>query len=393
MFSTVCAECGNNLLAFNCRESGLIFGFFIMEVYKMYHLKKIIIMAALFISAGLYAVGEAGVPFLTIAPGARSGAMGETGVAYSNNANAIFYNSALLAWQYDPELNPDGYPIEVNVMHAKWLPRFNFNDLFFNYVSARYYVEDVGMLAASLTYLDLGDNQYTSENGDDLGTFPSDELAFSVAYAFFLENNLSMGLNLKYIYSNLAPDDISVGNESGSGRASSFAGDFGILWKPEMLDYDLSVGLNITNIGPAISYIDKDQADPLPTQLKLGVAYDYEIDDFNRILGTYEINRLLVNKEGTEADDVFTAMFYSSWEKISLNRFTHALGLEYAYNDLFFIRSGYFYESEVEGGRNFATLGFGILFEPIKFDFSYIYTLEKEHPLGDTIRLSVGLII
>lgn len=342
----------------------------------------------------LWAVGESAVPFITIAPGARSGGLGETGVAHSNNANAIFYNSALLAWQYDPEYKIGKNPFEANLMHAKWLPKFNLNDLYYDFASARYYVPDFGTVALSLTYLNLGENQWTDDNGENLGTFSSNEMALTLGYSFFLDENISLGTNLKYIYSNLAPSNINVGNETGSGKSSSFAVDLGVLWKPEAMDRNLSVGMAINNIGPAMSYVDEKQSDPLPTQLRLGAAYDFNLDEYNSLIFSYEATRMLVYKDGEQADPVLKAMFYSTWfgysASESLKKFTHAFGLEYGYSNLFFLRGGYFYEDKNEGNRNFATLGIGLAIDMLKFDFSYIYTADENHPLGETLRFSLG---
>lgn len=360
-------------------------------------LKRTVLIVGLIVLSfnNLWAVGEAAVPFVTIAPGARSGAMGETGTAFSNNANALFYNSALLAWQFDPEYKIGGNSFEANLMHSKWLPKFNLDDLYYDYAAARYYIPDFGMVAMSLTFLNLGDNQWTGENGEDLGTFSSNELALTVGYSFFLQENLSLGTNLKYISSNLAPSNIEVGNETGSGQSSSFAIDLGVLWKPDILESNLSLGAAINNIGPAMSYVDEAQSDPLPTHLRMGAAYEYELDEYNKLIGTYETTRLLIYKEGDQADPVLKAMFYSTWfgysAQDSWNKFTHALGIEYGYNNLFFLRGGYFYEHPDEGNRNFYTMGIGLAIQMLKFDFSYIYTSDDNHPLGETLRFSLGI--
>jgi hypothetical protein len=356
-----------------------------------------IITLLLVFTLPLFAQGEATAVFLGIAPGARSGGMGETGVAHANNANATFYNAALLAWQYDEEYGYGEKPFQANLMHAKWLPKFNFEDLYYDYLAARYYLEDFGMISASLTYLNLGENEWTDDNNNSLGTFTSNEMAFSVGYSFFLQENISLGTNLKYIYSNLAPSDIQVGQERGSGKASSFAVDLGVLWKPDFADRMLSFGMAVNNIGPAMSYVDQAQADPLPTQLRLGAAYDLFLDEYNQFVFTYETTRQLVYKEGSQADGVLEAMFYSTWFKNSAedswNQFTHAVGVEYGYSELFFVRGGYFYENENFGNRNFFTLGIGLAIDLLSFDFGYIYAVDDNNPLGETLRLSLGVAL
>ena len=52
----------------------------------------------------MMAQGEATVLFLMINPGARQGGMGEAGVALADDANAVYWNPAGLAYQYeDPD--------------------------------------------------------------------------------------------------------------------------------------------------------------------------------------------------------------------------------------------------------------------------------------------------
>jgi len=358
----------------------------------------------------VFAQGESAVPFLLIAPGARAGGMGEAGVALATDATAIYWNPAGLAFQYeDPEVDYKG---EASFMHVNWLPQFNFSDLFYDYLAARYYVEEIeGMVGFGLTYLNLGENVHTDELGNELGTFDSKEYAITLGYATKLEENLSLGLNLKLIRSELVPAGINVGAEDRSGgNATSFAVDVGVLWTPayEFLENRLNFGANLSNFGPEVTYINEAQADPLPTNLRLGFAYKVLDDEFNKITILYDANRELVYRspavyggpgdttliEDSKPDGVFKAVFYSSWVKGSLserlNKFTHSLGLEYWYGNLIAIRGGYFYEHPDYGDRNFFTVGMGIKYDIFGIDFGYI-SAEEDHPLSDTMRFSVSV--
>ncbi len=341
----------------------------------------------------LFAQGEAAVPFLLITPGARNGGMGEGGVALVNDATAIFWNPAGLAFQYDdPETQKRG---QVSFMHSKWLPQFNFSDLFYDYMAGRFDLGEFGVVGASITYLNLGKNVWTDENGITLGTFDSFEYAFSVAYATKLQQNLSVGLNAKLVQSNLS--NVNPGTEDRDGRATTAAVDIGILWTPayEFLNDKLALGFNLSNLGPKVTYIDRDQADPMPTNLRLGMAVDAYNDGFNKILVIYDLNRLLVYKyaDGT-SDGVLTSVFYSSWVKGTarerINRFTQSFGVEYSYGTLIALRGGYFYEDPKFGARKFMTFGAGLGVSIFDFDFSYISASEN-HPLSDTMRFSLGV--
>jgi len=368
-------------------------------------LLSILIFLILISSSTLFAQGEAAVPFLLIAPGARAGGMGEAGVALATDATAIFWNPAGLAFQYeDPEVDYQG---EASFMHVNWLPQFNFSDLFYDFFAARYYVDEIdGMVGFGITYLNLGENVWTDATGNELGVFDSKEYAITAGYATKLEENLGIGMNLKFIRSELVPSYVDVGAQKG-GNATSFAVDLGVLWTPayEFLENRLNVGANLSNFGPEVTYVNEDQADPIPTNLRMGLAYKVLDDEFNKITVIYDVNRLLVVRNETDTlangevkeeqpDGVFKAVFYSSWVKGSfserLRRFTHSLGVEYWYGNLIALRAGYFYEDPDFGDRNFMTFGGGIKYDIFGIDFGYI-SAEEDHPLSDTMRFSVSV--
>jgi len=351
----------------------------------------LLFLAATFLGQSMvFAQGEAAVPFLVISPGARNGGMGEAGVAYAHDANAVYWNPAGLAFQYqNPETDKVG---EISFMHSKWLPQFNFEDLYYDYLAARYYIEDLGTVGGSITYLNLGKNVWTDENGAELGTFDSYEYAFTLSYAAKIQENLGAGVNLKLIHSQLS--DVTVGSENDKGIATTFAVDLGMLWTPAtpILRNRLNLGFNLSNMGPKITYIDREQADPLPTNLRLGLSYKLYDDEFNRIHVLYDVNRLLVRKyKDGDSDDWNKALFTTWGQKDSFKRFSHSIGMEYWYGNLIALRTGYFYEDKNYGDRKFLTFGAGLMYaDMFGFDFGYI-SAAQNHPLSDTMRFSVSV--
>jgi len=349
----------------------------------------ILLLLTLLSVSNVFAQGESAVPFLLIAPDARPGGMGEAGVATATNATAIWWNPGGLAFQYDdPEVDSRG---EASLMHVKWLPQFNFSDLWYDFLAARYYIDDIGMIGMSITYLNLGENHATDENGNDLGTFDSFEYAVTLSYATKLKENLGLGLNLKYIQSNLTDKNLQVGAENRDGRSSSFAVDIGVKWVPayDFLGNRVSFGANLANIGPKMTYIDEAQADPLPTNLKMGLAYKIINDEFNKITLVYDLNKLLVVRNEEGSDGVLESVAYSAWtEKDSFKKIQHSIGLEYWYGSLIALRAGYFYEDANYGGRQFLTFGAGLKYYIFGIDFGYI-SANDDHPLSDTMRFSV----
>jgi hypothetical protein len=336
------------------------------------------------------------VPFILIAPDSRAGGMGETGVAIADNAWATFWNPAGLAFQTGSELA---------MTRTDWLPGLGLSDIWIAHVAYKQPVEALdGVVGGQFTYLNLGEFNRTNSTGPEIiGTFVGYELAIAATYSTKLSEQLGIGTSARVIYSHLA--DQGAGQETGSGTSTGFCFDIGLLYKPLFLkipftDIDLgksiNFGVSISNIGPKMSYIDRAQADPLPMNLRLGVAYKVLESEFNNITFTAEVSRLLVNRWADKSDEFYKAMF-STWTQGSfseqLRRFTTGLGLEYWYGEpkLIALRVGYFYEDPREGNRKFMTFGAGLRYDLYEFNFGYISTMEERHPLGETLRLTLSI--
>ncbi|MDO8549316.1 MAG: type IX secretion system outer membrane channel protein PorV [Ignavibacteria bacterium] len=358
-----------------------------------------------------YAQGEAAVPFLLLAPDSRAGGIGESGSGLADNSAAIFWNPAGIAFLTGTELS---------ITHSNWLPQFNL-DLFYDYLTYRQYMEELdGSVTASITYMNFGEFVRTGEDSPDpIGTFRSFDAALTLGYATKLSNDWGIGINFRLIHSRLS--DKPTANEEGRGVATSVSFDLAAMWRPEkfvlpLIDEDIgnrfSVGINLSNIGPKIYYIDQAQADPIPTNFRFGFAYKIIDEDFNQLIYTLDFSKLLVSrKEKTvpsgdttktvsESKSWYEAIFYA-WgdDPISqeLRDIVTSMGLEYWYGQpgdfLFALRAGYFYEDPSFGNRKFITFGAGIRYDIYGFDFSYITTSVfkdgENHPLSDTLRFTV----
>ena len=346
------------------------------------------------------AQGEAAVPFLEIAPNARADGMGEAGGALADDAAASHWNPAGLAFLKGQE---------VSVTHSNWLPQFQQSDLFYDYLAYRNHIDDWGgTIGATVTYLSLGEFTITQNDPTPLGTFKAYELAVTAGYATRVINDLGVGLNLRYIRSSLAP--INVQNQQREGVASTISFDVSTLWKPEVLDIPLigdvgqrfSVGLNLSNLGPKITYIDAAQADPLPTNLCVAFAAEVLKTEYNDVNIVLDFNRLLVRRRdvvdstgnvvSSNVDNLPKSLF-SAWGDGGLQKVTIGTGMEYWYGSprLIALRVGYFYESPNYGGRKFLTFGAGIRYDIYGFDFSYLSANTDISPLAETLRFTLSI--
>jgi len=374
----------------------------------------IMMMTGVFTNLSYSQGGESAVAFLLLAPDSRAAGLGESGTGLADNSSAIFWNPAGVAFLTGTE---------IGITHSNWLPQFNL-DLFYDYLTYRQYFEEIdGSVLASFTYMNYGEFNRTDENGPDvLDVFRSYDFAITAGFATKLSSDWGLGFNARLIHSQLA--DKPTGEEKGEGIATSVSFDIGAMWRPETLvlpftDEDiggkLSIGLNLSNMGPKITYIDQAQADPIPTNFRLGFAYQVFNDEFNSLIYTLDFSKLLISRQSTKiqitpdstetrtvSDEWYQALF-TSWgdEPFSneLRDIVTSMGLEYWYGQpgdfLFALRAGYFYEDPREGNRKFVTFGAGLRYDLYGFDFSYITTSVfkdgENHPLNNTLRFTVSI--
>ncbi|MFQ5648967.1 MAG: PorV/PorQ family protein [bacterium] len=322
----------------------------------------------------VFAVSEAAVLFLLISPTARAGGMGEAFVALADDVSASYWNPAGLAFQEGDQFTS---------MYSKWLPQFNLDDLYYLFGAYRHSVEGLGTIAAHVTYINLGEQTITLETGPEpVGTFNSNDWALTLSYATLLGDDLGVGLNIRYIRSNLS--EVGAGAEKGNGQASAFSVDVGVLKKNLFVDR-LNFGLNVSNIGSKITFVDASQADPLPTNFRAGFAYRAIDQEFNKLTIAIDMNKLLVNKNEDGTSDSVTKAFFTAWGN---NDYIFNLGAEYWYANLIALRAGYNYDDA--GNVKYLTLGAGLKYSIYQFDFGYISAGEN-HPLSDTMRFSLTI--
>lgn len=365
-------------------------------------------------------IGGAAVVFLMIEPDSRAAGMGNAGVALADNANAIFWNPAGLA---------DQVGTEAGLTHSNWLPEFNAG-LFYEYLVAKTHINGWGTVGAHITYLFLGEHEYRDAQNNLLGDFRSYDMAIGLSYGFKVGSNLSLGTGVRFIYSNLARG-INVGaQETKPGVSTGF--DLAALYKTPSfslgsINTRYNIGFNLANMGPKIQYSDAEQSDPIPTNLRFGHALTFELDEFNTLTFVNDYTKMLIRSRREFVDcedpsnptddtcnsaftsDPFYKAIFSAWSPIevqsnalssdegefeSLNAFEQLIisaGFEYWYNKLFALRGGYFYENPYNGDRQFLTFGAGIRYNIVGVDFSYVYALEENHPLANTMRFSLLL--
>ncbi|MBD3165286.1 PorV/PorQ family protein, partial [bacterium] len=275
---------------------------------------------------------------------------------------------------------------EVTLMHSNWLPQFKFNDLYYDFLSYVHQVEDWGTFGANVIFLNLGESIRTDETGRELGTFNSYELAVTGSYGSPITNDekMAVGVNMRFIYSNLSP--VGAGSEKGTGTATSVGVDIGWLWHSPIKN--LNLGANLSNMGPKVAYIDRAQADPLPTNLKAGFAYHVINSEYNRLTFVGDVNKELVRRDADtgDPDHFYIAMFTAWGDGDLIETLIYNTGLEYWYSDLIALRVGHW--NDQLGNVKPTTFGASLKYNLYRFDLSYVAAGEG-HPLQDTMRFSL----
>ena len=163
----------------------------------------------------------------------------------------------------------------------------------------------------------------------------------------------------------------------------------------------ISVGLTLKNIGPKITYIDAAQADPLPTELRLGIGVSAVNNDFNSLKFTADVAKLLVHTNPDLTTDALPKSLITSWNDPNdstslLETMEYSIGTEYVINNMYSLRAGYYYESPNIGGRSYMTLGAGLKYKIFSLDYcviepSYLHLFQKDDPLANTMWFTLGL--
>ncbi len=347
-----------------------------------------------------------GVTSLAIAPDARAGAMGDLGAATDPDVNSQYWNPA----KYPFTISRAG----VSVNYTPWLRQIT-NDIDLANVTGYYRIGNYDALSASLRYFSLGEvNDYVT--GETLKPY---EMAVDVAYSRMLSETFSAAVGLRYIYSKMGQtDDLSPG--------SAFAADLAMYHNGYLnlgnRESQLGWGINISNIGSKISYDEGSTSEFLPTNLRIGASLMIPIDEYNTFSISADANKLLVptrptmeqyiEETGADANDYSG---YTSWlmdegyynisaisgifksfsdapggAKEEFQEIQWSVGVEYSYNNQFFLRAGYHYQHPSKGNLKYFTLGAGFKMNIFSIDAGYIISSAQSNPLDQTLRFSLA---
>ena len=337
----------------------------------------------------------------TIAPDARAGAMGDVGVATDPDVNSQAWNVA----KYPFCISRAG----IALNYTPWLRQL-VNDIDLAYVAGYYRIGDYASVSGSLRYFSLGEVMTSLD--ENAMTVKPYEMSVDIGAALMLSEKFSLGVALRWLYSDLRFDYTEDAKP-----ASAFAADLGVYYNNYInigqRECQLGLGWTVQNIGSKIKFYGDDRSQFLPATMRLGAALMVPVDEYNRFTITADASKLLVPTVPKQNDGESTADYeqrvireYSDVSSISgifksfsdapggfkeeMQEIMWGVGAEYIYHDQFTLRAGYHHEAENKGNRKYFTVGGGFRMSVFSLDVGYVISTAKSNPLDQTLRFSLA---
>lgn len=318
---------------------------------KKVHFHLIIagILFMIFSSEFAYSQDNPAYDFLNVIPSARASALAGAFETYTNDPNVIFFNPAGLS-TIDKK--------QVSACFGKYLLDINFGA-----ASFAYKYKDIGWFGAAVKYFNYGKFTYADENGNEYGTFHANDLMFNVGYSNLIYNKVNYGINVKFIYSQIADY-----------TSTALGFDLGLMYL--VPSQDLNIAFTINNYGKQLSsYISSKER--LPLDIRIGVSKKLE-----HLPLRISVSLANLNQDHIKFLDIKRLKYF-------------AIGGEFDLSDNVQARIGYDNQErqDMVTGTSLGIVGFSAGFgfkflQKYKFD----YSLNSLGKIGSTHRFNIGYI-
>lgn len=265
-------------------------------------------------------VGTRAAQFLKIGAGARAMGMGSAFVGLANDATAIYWNPAGLAYLDKAQFS---------FTHLWWLQDISYE--YFAHAQPTKY----GNFGWSLGYLHMDPIQGRDIEGEETSEFRSSDMVFTLSYGRKVGKDILIGGSIKYINQKIADQ-----------MAYAFAFDFGWLHRTKVKN--LFIGGSFQNWGSSIKFVE--ESNKLPSSAKIGGCYT---------------TTLAKNPMNLTMD-----LYLPSDHKAGIR-----LGTEYIYKHMLMGRLGYKTNTDL-GFTSGLSFGLGFLYareiETYRFDYAFL---------------------
>ncbi|MBD3272080.1 MAG: PorV/PorQ family protein [Elusimicrobia bacterium] len=288
---------------------------------------RITIMLVLGLNAMLYAKGAGSTALATLTQPvtAKSAALAEAYTAVSGDIASLHYNPAGLS-----ELRG----LNVTAMYQQGLAEDDFASLLLGQEFG------FGTLALGVVYYDTGKIDMFDLQGTKISKTGQQDIIASLGTGIpLLEHRLGLGIAVKGISS-------EIFGETGS----TFAVDCGVQYRN--LVENLDIGLSALNLGSGIEYVAEKE--DLPSRIQPGMTYRLTFDEHHLTASLDAAH--LINEEDTLA----------------------LIGLEYVYDQLFALRSGF--RSGDSDDESNVRLGVGFMWKNYAVDYAIGITDNLDNP-------------
>lgn len=295
-----------------------------------------------------------GATFLLLPVGARAAALGQAAVADGGTSESAFWNPAGLARLPGSE---------VALHYASTFASTN------TVLSGYFDAQRLGVIGIGAYLVDFGSQEVQPGPGLPTGRISIKNLEFLASYATELVSDLTIGLNYKLIQFR---QDCS--GDCGTARTAvgtTHGVDVGMQYALGAAD-QLRLGVAVRHAGFKLQLENREQADPLPTRVQLGLVY--------RVL----LPRPADAPAGLDARVLFDIQ--DAWGEYDNPE--ARIGFELGYGEVVRIRSGYaFLHSESSG----PSVGVGFQFGRFAFDFARIFYSSSnfDEPVHISLRATL----
>ncbi len=338
--------------------------------------KKVVVLCAIMILAlasvsmagSDFRLGTAGAQELRIPVGARGSALANSIAADVYGCEAIYYNPAGVGMIEGTE---------AMFTHMKY-----FADMDLNYFGLTTKIEDFGSIGISAKVLSVGEILKTTESASSIDgsgeIFEPTMAVLGVTYSRVLTDRVAFGITGKYI------------NESiDMASANGFAVDFGINYDTKW--NGLRLGFVVKNIGQSMAFsgegfrvdvnVPGQNSNVSPDKGTYIESASFEIPSWVSFNAAIDFLNMDLNR-GT---------FYGTFQSNNFSNDLYRAGVEYAYNEQYFLRAGYTLDQDQADYLYGLAFGAGVLFKfgntNVTFEYSW-----NETEFFDNIQYFTGKV-
>jgi len=292
-------------------------------------------------------LAQTGFQFLSVVSDAKAASMAEAMTSLQIGSSALFFNPAGMT-------EMESF-VDLSASINMWIADIRHNTFS---VSVKPFDGDYGVIGLSAQFVDYGDFYGTVVDKSvalgyrDIGVFSLSAYALGLGYAKRLNDQFSVGGQIRYVKQDLGESTIAVinaGVDTTSRKTQNtlnpFVFDFGTQFKPGI--HSFVFGMSVRNFSQEVKYAEEGIQAPLV--FSLGISMNI-LDMFDQL----PIDQSLFVS-------VDASHFRDHAEQVKL-------GVDYNLLDMLSLRAGYISNNDESG----ITYGFGV--SKFGFAFDYAYT-------------------